>query len=709
MIRREVKALENELTLSYWQRFLLACLVGSTAFFLVVGPLPLLPSNPFWLSGSIDPTTHYLGWVFFRDNSWTFPLGLNPKYGLDISSSIVYSDSIPLIAMLFKLIKFALPTPFQYFGLWYLTCFILQAWFASLVIKVITPKISLQFLASCIVVFSPILFFRIGLHAALAGQFIILAGLYLNIRPQEGHRIFWWTILLVSSAGIHFYLLICVFGLWIADLLDRFHQGKIVAIAITKESLVVVLSIVVMAWQFGYFVSSSGIKAEGFGIYKLNLLSPLDSGGWSYLLADLPNGFDAGESFNYFGLGVLLLVPFAFTKLSQIKVLSSTCLNKFPYLIALLVFFTIFALSNSISFGSWSIAYPLPDSLINIASALRSSGRLFWPALYSIVLVTLFLIIRCYSYRIALLLLSLGLFIQIIDTSAGWLPKRQVFKQMSENQYDSPLKNPFWKAAASCYDKVIRLPIGNSLADWSVFAYYASQYHLSTNSVFIARIEDKILPSNLALTASLLEDRLDPKAIYIINDSELLNLLPKVNRKTNLLVRIDGYNVLLPAPKLCISPIPIPANTEITNAKINPKLGEKIGFTRTSEHTFQYLKSGWAYPESWGTWSSGPKANLTLSLPSNPAKTLTLEIRALINHLHPKQSVEILIDGKYQMTAIIKTPDQTQIHIPLQENSLTSPYLNLELKFPDRVQPKKIGIGDDERELAIGLISASYH
>ena len=172
MIRREVKALENELTLSYWQRFLLACLVGSTAFFLVVGPLPLLPSNPFWLSGSIDPTTHYLGWVFFRDNSWTFPLGLNPKYGLDISSSIVYSDSIPLLAMLFKLIKFALPTPFQYFGLWYLTCFILQAWFASLVIKVITPKISLQFLASCIVVFSPILFFRIGLHAALAGQFM---------------------------------------------------------------------------------------------------------------------------------------------------------------------------------------------------------------------------------------------------------------------------------------------------------------------------------------------------------------------------------------------------------------------------------------------------------------------------------------------------------------------------------------------------------
>ena len=70
---------------------------------------------------------------------------------------------------------------------------------------------------------------------------------------------------------------------------------------------------------------------------------------------------------------------------------------------------------------------------------------------------------------------------------------------------------------------------------------------------------------------------------------------------------------------------------------------------------------------------------------------------------------EILIDGKYQMTAIIKTPDQTQIHIPLQENSLTSPYLNLELKFPDRVQPKKIGIGDDERELAIGLISVSYH
>ena len=52
-----------------------------------------------------DLSTYQIGWEFFRNDSWRFPLGLNPNYGLDFGTSIVYTDSIPILAFIFKLLK----------------------------------------------------------------------------------------------------------------------------------------------------------------------------------------------------------------------------------------------------------------------------------------------------------------------------------------------------------------------------------------------------------------------------------------------------------------------------------------------------------------------------------------------------------------------------------------------------------------------------
>lgn len=102
-------------------------ILGIAAFFLICGSRILNPQNIAWLANG-DPAQHYLGWVFFRNSEWTFPIiGLNPNFGLEISSSIVFSDSNPLFAILFKLLSPILPKTFQYFGLWILLCFILQA------------------------------------------------------------------------------------------------------------------------------------------------------------------------------------------------------------------------------------------------------------------------------------------------------------------------------------------------------------------------------------------------------------------------------------------------------------------------------------------------------------------------------------------------------------------------------------------------------
>ena len=91
---------------------------GLLVFLLVAGSSILDGSNIQWLGGSLDPAQHYLGWALYRDSPWTLPLGLNPNNGLEFSNAIVFSDSLPLFAILFKSLSHFLPHPFQYFDVW---------------------------------------------------------------------------------------------------------------------------------------------------------------------------------------------------------------------------------------------------------------------------------------------------------------------------------------------------------------------------------------------------------------------------------------------------------------------------------------------------------------------------------------------------------------------------------------------------------------
>ena len=116
--------------------FLISILVS----FCVLGPQNIQLTNTQWLYGNNDEALHQLGWHFFKNDIWRFPLGLNPNYGQELGSSIVYSDSIPLFALFFKLFKFLIPGNFQYFSLWYFVCFYFQLFFSYKILKVFTKS-----------------------------------------------------------------------------------------------------------------------------------------------------------------------------------------------------------------------------------------------------------------------------------------------------------------------------------------------------------------------------------------------------------------------------------------------------------------------------------------------------------------------------------------------------------------------------------------
>ena len=69
-----------------------------------------------WLYNNNESSLYQLGWYFFKNDIWRFPLGSNPNYGDNLGNVIVFSDSIPILALFFKLFKSFITENFQYFS-----------------------------------------------------------------------------------------------------------------------------------------------------------------------------------------------------------------------------------------------------------------------------------------------------------------------------------------------------------------------------------------------------------------------------------------------------------------------------------------------------------------------------------------------------------------------------------------------------------------
>ncbi|MBK7608424.1 MAG: hypothetical protein IPI18_15035 [Saprospiraceae bacterium] len=85
---------------------MIALVIGLVATQIVLGLEKLNPLYTSWLllPGS-DYSYHYLAWEYFKDTPWSWPLGKIQGYAYPMVNSIMYTDSIPLFALFFKLFK----------------------------------------------------------------------------------------------------------------------------------------------------------------------------------------------------------------------------------------------------------------------------------------------------------------------------------------------------------------------------------------------------------------------------------------------------------------------------------------------------------------------------------------------------------------------------------------------------------------------------
>ena len=202
--------------------FLTGCALGVACFLWVYGAKIINPLYDSWLFNTdMDLKQHYIGWCHYRMSDWHFPVGLIDTLSYPISVSVIYTDSIPVLALIFKLFRNILPQHFQYFGMFGLLSFALMGGISSLLVHSLiagagirrtgfpssaqdnneslgdTPfpfiNDNLEYIvsaaASLVYILSFTVLQRMFYHTALGAQWIIVLALYIWVgRMQDGYH-----------------------------------------------------------------------------------------------------------------------------------------------------------------------------------------------------------------------------------------------------------------------------------------------------------------------------------------------------------------------------------------------------------------------------------------------------------------------------------------------------------------------------------------
>lgn len=528
-------------------------LLGAILFVALGGLTALMPSSIGWLMrGLLDPPSNLLGWEFFRETPLLqFPLGANPRYGMEMGSSIVFSDSLPLFALPFKLLGPLLPDTFQYFGLWVLTCILLQGVFGYLVLSRFTTNRWFLGLGTALLLLLPPYLMRFTIHLALGGQWLLLAGLYLYFAPT--YRARFWLVMLALATLVHAYLLVMLAAIWGADLLQRLLSRQLTMSQCIWRGLTGSVVVLAIMWCLGYFMLGSSPAAPGqYG--RMNLLSLIDSrGSWSRVFpgSQLTQNFLDGDGFAYMGVGMLGLLAIACVLAATSKRGRRPSSSTAWPLAIMAVLMLLVSLTNTVSLGNYILLqFELPQWATHLYQIFRSPGRMFWPAFYLLSVVAIAVICTRLRPKPATSVLAIALCIQIYDLSGVLQGMRSFFRQ--ESGWATPLASPLWDQLGQRYDKVLYVTPMNVPPDFVPLTDFAYRHGMSINSGNFARVDGAAEMRARALLAEQVRTgQYDPKAVYVFNDSELWDVATRTLSGNDQAGVLNGIKLVLPGLAQC--------------------------------------------------------------------------------------------------------------------------------------------------------------
>lgn len=491
----------------------LSAMIGIVAFMAIYGLHVLNPVYDDWLLGQGDLTQHYLGWCFYRRSDWFFPVGLTDNLTYPSFTSVIFTDSIPVLAVFFKLLSPILPETFQYFGWWGIVSFALHGFFSAKILRELSVGRMQALIGSIFFVLSPLVIERMFKHTALGGHWMILAALYLFVRHGKDYRntkkaVVCWGILGALTAAVHLYFLPMCGAFLCGYLLCSFWRERRFGWKYLLPGISFGGMLFISTYLFGGFSTRAVSSDSGLGECSFNLNGFFNAKGYSRFFDALPMYHELQyEGFAYLGLGIfVLLTTVAAFVVMDLTRNGGSCIKgkRMEILTAGLMAagLVVFAASPVVTWND-RLLFVLTDSstLTHYWSIFRSTGRIIWPVNYMIYLAAiacnakLWEIIfeknsRRYKNMAAVagtVVVAACCILQIVDIGGKLAEQRVQFAK--KTTYVSPFQDDVWTELAQKESLRHLVWVSNSYGNREIleFAKWAYDNQLTMNIFYFAR------------------------------------------------------------------------------------------------------------------------------------------------------------------------------------------------------------------------------
>jgi|GEM_PF-917145 len=464
-----------------------ALIVAVGALLLAAFPFGFLDgSAAYWVRPTADLAEHTIGARYFLADVWRWPLLYVPALGTPDGVNIGLTDSIPLVALIAKLVHW--PYLRSYFPLWIAFCYLAQGPAAAAALHAMGVRRFVPlFLGGMLIVFTPFLLYRFG-HAALNAHFLVLLALAVHVGIVQGKPLFrWYLPLLVAALLIHIYLFAMVFALLFCSLLHALWTDRLTVAGafgiLSANGIAVALTMAACG-----YLSLGPIPMKPYGEYALNLAAPFVPGP-SGVFGMIGTPFGIGyESVCWVGAGMALAMLAGLA--GERTRLSALVRGNVPTL-AVAIGLIVFAATYAVRVGPYLVlgigtdtvrrhmldAVPLsavdllglatyaglllgltavpvvlawrqrrtrvlifvaimacavavaavlrPMAIALLISSFQASARFVWVVLYLAALLAVAAVCRAYRPSVAIGLLAVALALQVADTEPFWRTLRR--------------------------------------------------------------------------------------------------------------------------------------------------------------------------------------------------------------------------------------------------------------------------------------------
>ena len=484
---------------------IVTALLGGIAFALIYGIKILNPLYTDWLLTGGDPSQHYLGWEFFRRSDWYFPFGLTDQLAYPLKTSVIYTDSIPIFAVFFKLFRSILPRQFQYLGIWGLLCFVLQGYYAAKILGERSSSKTVILAGSVFFIVSPIMIFRMYYHTALAAHWLILLAIYFYSKHEKEYRdifrpVMQWGILGILIGSIHLYFVPMCGAILLGYILCSIWKERKIRIRFFYPGISFSVGLFLTIYLLGGFSSGADTGTNNLGLFSFNLNAFLNPMSYSTLLKNtsLWNWpfYTQGqyEGFSYLGMGIILLCACGIVLMVK-NIFRRRKPSVYQVMTVLMsIGLIVLAVSPTITWNDkLLLQLPYSSTIYKYWGIFGSCGRMAWPVVYFLMIFGITSIgnMKWKLKEISCVVLILACLVQVVDLS-GQLYKRH--ENYSEKVvYQSPLAGTVWDDIISSgeYKHVVWVTHNVDHDDVIQVAVYAMKNDMTMGNFYFARGIDK--------------------------------------------------------------------------------------------------------------------------------------------------------------------------------------------------------------------------